>query len=647
MADLTQGNGEIPFKYKVVTPEINQPEVNQNVSPDFKYKVTSEAPPSLADTGMDVVKSFGSRLVKGATSFADLPSNLLQGGMRMAERATGYDIPEFAERSMLATMPGGMSRVINGETTKEAMTRNFPSVMGYESKTTPGKYAGAVGEFIPGAMAGPGGIARNIITGAVLPALGSEFLGQTFEGSSNKYVEPAARLAGAILGGFGSNIVEGMGRRLISPGGGAAPELLAAADTLKKAGVNVTAGQKTGSPSILAAEGDTALGQAFFGAAPNSPQMQQFTEASMRTLGSNAKLATQDAMDEAKDDIVKRMNDSVAGIDVRPTFSLIDDIFKIKKDYIANTNKTVRPEIIENIANEVNNAARTGQPISATQMAEWRRNLGQQLYSNDNFVADAAYSMRSSLDDAIENSMMAVGQPERMTAWRQSRDQYRNFLAMEDALKPNKARGIMGIVTPQDLINAVTKQDRRGVITGKRGEISDLAQSGVLAAKPLPAPRGNQALRGSLSLPLAEGLSSIPAAIGAVQAASYLGLGPVGTALTTLGAVGIPIADAARRLVMQQAMRPTVQKYLGNQLVNRQIPSSAVAPAVRGAASSLYLDREGRKSGGRVSSHEMAADQLVRAAERAKRGLSAHTEGLLNTPDESVASALEIANRSI
>lgn len=622
------------------------PQVAKPPGPSDEELLTAVGqPPAQPNTAEDMAKSFGSRFVRGASSFADMPSDIVQGGMRMAERATGYDIPDWAERGIVATLPGGMSRAFSGESSKEAMTRNFPSVMGYESKTTPGKYAGAVGEFIPGAMAGPGGIARNIITGGVLPALGSEFLGQTFEGSSNKYVEPAARLAGAILGGFGSNIVEGIGRRVISPGGGAAPELLAAADTLKKAGVDVTAGQKTGSPSILAAEGDTALGQAFFGSAPNSPQMQQFTEASMRTLGSNAKLATQDAMDEAKDDIVKRMNDAVAGIDVRPTFSLIDDISKVKTNYIANTNRTVRPEIIENISNQVNNAARTGQPISATQMAEWRRNLGQHLYSNDNFVADAAYSIRSSLDDAIENSMMAAGQPERIAAWKQSRDQYRNFLAMEDALKPNKVRGIHGIVTPQDLINSVTKQDRRGVITGKRGEISDLAQSGVLAAKPLPATRGNQALRSSM--PLTEGLASIPAGIGALQAASLLGLGPVGTALTTGVAMGVPAVDAARRAVMGQAMRPTVQKYLGNQLVNRQIPSSAVAPAVRGAASSLYLDRMGRKAGGRVSSHEMAADQLVRAAERAKKGLSAHTEGLLNTPDEAVASALEIANRSI
>jgi hypothetical protein len=58
-------------------------------------------------------------------------------------------------------------------------------------------------------------------------------------------------------------------------------------------------------------------------------------------------------------------------------------------------------------------------------------------------------------------------------------------------------------------------------------------------------------------------------------------------------------------------------------------------------------EREGRKSGGRVSSHDMAADQLVRAAERAKKGLSAQTEPLLNQSDETVVKALEVANRSI
>ena len=595
-----------------------------------------------------MAKSFGSGVVKGATSLADMPGDITKGGIGLVERATGYDIPEWAERGMMAMVPGGMGRAVTGEGTTEAMKRELPSVMEYKPQTTAGRYAGTVGEFVPGAIAGPGGVVRNVITGGILPALGSEALGQAFEGSSSPYAEPAARLAGAILGGVGANMVEGLGRRIISPGGGADPERLARAATLTDAGVNVTAGQKTGLPSILAAEGDTALGQAFAGAAPDSPQMQQFTQAAMRTFGSNAKVASEEAMDAAQKDIVSRMQSAVQGVDVRPTLPLMDALSNARVGYFSNTNPSVRPPIIEDIMSEVANAARTGQPIPASTMAAWRSNLGRHLYSSDNFVANAAYDVRAALDDAIENSMLAAGQPERMQAWRQARDQYRNFLAFEAALKPNKERGILGIVTPQDLLNAVTKQDRRGVITGNRGEIGDLAKSGALVARPLPSTRSNQLMRSVA--PFAEAASSLPAGIGALQAASFLGLGPVGTALTTGAAVGAPIADAARRAIMRQAMNPLVQKYLGNQLVNRSLPSSAVSPAIRGAGSSYLVsdERVGRKSGGRVGGdHMAAADHLVRAAERAKNELGRSTEPLLNQSDDAVAHALEVANRSI
>lgn len=74
-----------------------------------------------------------------------------------------------------------------------------------------------------------------------------------------------------------------------------------------------------------------------------------------------------------------------------------------------------------------------------------------------------------------------------------------------------------------------------------------------------------------------------------------------------------------------------------------RLPPAAVSNTL--AQSEEY--RAERKSGGRVSSHDMAADQLVRAAERAKKGLSAQTEPLLNQSDETVVKALEVANRSI
>ncbi len=72
-----------------------------------------------------------------------------------------------------------------------------------------------------------------------------------------------------------------------------------------------------------------------------------------------------------------------------------------------------------------------------------------------------------------------------------------------------------------------------------------------------------------------------------------------------------------------------------------------VPAAVTNAMYQTSGDRMGRKAGGRVGGHEAAADQLVRAAERAKKDLGRSTEPLLSQSDDAVAHALEVANRSI
>lgn len=64
--------------------------------------------------------------------------------------------------------------------------------------------------------------------------------------------------------------------------------------------------------------------------------------------------------------------------------------------------------------------------------------------------------------------------------------------------------------------------------------------------------------------------------------------------------------------------------------------------------SQIGQDRVERKSGGRVGiNHDKLADQLVGAAERAKKGISSQTEALLDMHDDHIAHALEVANRSI
>jgi len=56
--------------------------------------------------------------------------------------------------------------------------------------------------------------------------------------------------------------------------------------------------------------------------------------------------------------------------------------------------------------------------------------------------------------------------------------------------------------------------------------------------------------------------------------------------------------------------------------------------------------RVGRANGGRVGV-DVEADALIRAAERSKKDFNRTTEPLLNTPDNHIAKALEVANRAI
>jgi hypothetical protein len=57
-------------------------------------------------------------------------------------------------------------------------------------------------------------------------------------------------------------------------------------------------------------------------------------------------------------------------------------------------------------------------------------------------------------------------------------------------------------------------------------------------------------------------------------------------------------------------------------------------------------NRRVRASGGRISTSSLG-DKLVLAAERSKKENSKATEPLLNVNDESIAKALEIANRNL
>lgn len=124
---------------------------------------------------------------------------------------------------------------------------------------------------------------------------------------------------------------------------------------------------------------------------------------------------------------------------------------------------------------------------------------------------------------------------------------------------------------------------------------------------------------------------------------SYLrgmGIAGIGMLGSPLHAAGAALASSPRLAGMTNYAAGRAAGAIG------KLPGAPPAIAAN-ILSQIGEDRTERKSGGRVSSHEAAADQLVRSAERAKKGWSAQTEPLLNHSDESVVHALEVANRSI
>lgn len=148
-----------------------------------------------ASTGADMLKSAGTGLVKGVTALAGLPGDvrgLVGSGVRWAGDKIGLPAPPADFESQAPNIGPPTSSAI--QSAIESKTGKF-----YEPQTTAGKYAQTVSEFAPVALAGPGGIARKLVTQAAIPGVASEAAGQAAEGTG---YETAARVGGALTGGL-------------------------------------------------------------------------------------------------------------------------------------------------------------------------------------------------------------------------------------------------------------------------------------------------------------------------------------------------------------------------------------------------------------------------------------------------------------
>lgn len=164
--------------------------------------VVEQAPAMTAgETAADIAASLGTGIVRGTAGLIGLPADIGRGLANLAIQGGGYLVG--ADQAKLAEEAARAEALMSGRTmaapTSAEVMRGVESVTGpmYTPRGTAGEFAETIGEFVPSALAGPGGAVRKTAM-AVVPGVMSEAAGQATEGTA---YEPAARIAGGIVGG--------------------------------------------------------------------------------------------------------------------------------------------------------------------------------------------------------------------------------------------------------------------------------------------------------------------------------------------------------------------------------------------------------------------------------------------------------------
>jgi hypothetical protein len=406
--------------------------------------------------------------------------------------------------------------------------------------------AGAVGQ---GASLA-GNVMRGGVTGAAMGA--AQGAGEALELEDVPVEAAKGGGIGLAVGGAAPALIAGA-RRVVSPLR-TAPERQTLVEALRREGVDLTAGQRTGNKPLMWAEstfGDMP-GAGGRSAAIQNRQGQQFTQAAMRRAGSNAPLATADAIDDTFTRLGSQFDDLASRNTMRMDEKFAGDMGDAVRDYIGLVSPSQRAPVVGKVVDDVMGFARTGGAIDGPAYQNLRSRLETAARnSSDGDLSRTLRAMRNALDDAMERSIPATS-PDK-GAWGEVRRQYRNLIPIEKAATGAGERAAEGYLSPAQLRNAVRNQGLRSYARGN-GDLAELARAGTLLNQ-MPnsgtAPRQNiQNLVSGVAPNLAG------AAVGSASTGDWRG-----------AAAGFAAPAVAGRLLMS---RP-VQAYLGNQAASRAL----------------------------------------------------------------------------
>lgn len=508
------------------------------------------------DTAKDVGQSIVSGLDRGVAGIAGLPADVASfirwGGNHAQAALEGRSFPEVRdENASRAILKPETLEAWGGEAAHKA------SPLKHAPETTPGKFAESVSSFLPSALLGPGSVARNVALGAVTPGVASEAGGQLTAGTA---AEPWVRGAAALAAPIAVS-------RAITPlkvDAARAPLV----ETLEREGVQLTAGQKSGSKPLQWAEatmGDMP-GAGEVAAKAMERQGKQFNAAAARRMGEDADMLTPDVMKQASTRLGKEFDDLSARNTLTYDARMGQDLALAAQRYDKTLDALQKP-LFENVLNDVRGKVIQGNGTIAGDVYQATRSDLSAIAAENagNRYGKAIAEVRDALDNAMGRSIS----PADLVAWQKARNEYGAFKTVETAMSGAGEKTAQGFVSPAQLRSAVAGKNPGAYVRGD-GELAELARAG--AGVMLPLPNSGTAPRSFMM--------NMPSALAA---------GAGGAAGGIPGAVaGLLAPGLAGRALMS---RPA-QAYLGNQLI--EVPAGLLS------GESAYRGVQGYKDGQRA-----------------------------------------------
>lgn len=489
---------------------------------------------------------------------AALPQNLLSnipGLEGLRTKSAGQHVSEMTTAIGLPEPRNASERILSGAISGAAgVPTGFG--MGGAVRQAAGPTAERLANML---MASP---AQQAISGAT-GGVGAQAMQELVEEDAS----PAAKMALGVVGGAAGAVAPGAavsaGRRIVTP----LPSRLTGeeqrlAQIAQREGVTLPIGTATGSPTMQQIESSLEQLPASAGMAKAQRQQmrEQFNAAAMKRAGETATDVSPATLDNAFSRLGQNFDDLAERTSVKLDNRFAVDIGSVARQYANRLPTDVRPVVVSRLEDL---AKRIGTTMQGQEFQNISSDLRRATRENARVpeAQRALGEMANALDDAAERSMG----PALAAEWRETRNQYRNLLAIDKAasqgLQADQAAGNLPFGA---LRQAVRAQDPRGFARG-RGDLNEIARLGAFLADKVPD-SGTSRRMNMANLLTLSGLG-------------VAGGGMVSSIAPTAVAVG---AGLATPYALQRAIQSEpVRSYLMNQ---RFAGPSPISPDARRAA---------------------------------------------------------------